>query len=109
MECATRITRSIVIIEYPRRTRSDLATAIFIQPIMRGGEVCMGTATTPAVLMTIWDLHIAIGGPRGAINDDDIDRDQESRDRKTRRRERAPPEYRLGLIFLSSGRELSRV
>jgi hypothetical protein len=32
-----------------------------IQPIIQGGEGCMETATTPAVLTTIWGLHIGIG------------------------------------------------
>ena len=41
----------------PRKTRSDLATAMNIQPIIQGGEVCMETATTRAVLTTIWGLH----------------------------------------------------
>src|ERR1700684_864485 len=61
MECKTRIASSIVIIECPRKTRSDLAMAMNTQPIIQGGEVCMGTATTLAVLTRIWDLHIGSG------------------------------------------------
>jgi hypothetical protein len=48
-------------IECLRKTRSDLATAMNIQPIIQGGEVCTGTATTRAVLTRIWDLHIGGG------------------------------------------------
>src|ERR1700733_10020169 len=61
MECLTRIASSIVIIECPLKTRSDLATAMNIQPTIQGGEVCMGTATTLALLTTIWGLHIGVG------------------------------------------------
>src|ERR1700722_9534894 len=61
MERTTRIASSIVIMQYPRKTRSDLATAMNIRPIIQGGEVCMGTATTLALLTTIWGLHTGIG------------------------------------------------
>jgi len=57
----TRIASSIVIIKCPRKMRSDLATAMNIQPIIQGGEVCMGTAITRALLTTMRDLHIGVG------------------------------------------------
>src|ERR1700722_12123019 len=61
MERTACITSSMVVIDCPRKTRSDSATATNIQPIIQGGEVCMGTATTLAVLTRIWDLHIGSG------------------------------------------------
>ena len=49
---------NIVIIECPRKTRSDLAMAMNIQPIIQDGEDSMGTATTLAPSTTIWGLRI---------------------------------------------------
>ena len=63
MECtATCITSSMVVTDCPRKTRSDLATAM-LSHYHSGWEVCMGTATTRAsrMLTTIWGLHIGIG------------------------------------------------
>jgi hypothetical protein len=52
MDCTTNITSSIVIMSCSRKTRLTSATAMLIQPIIQGGAVCMGTATTQ---------HIGIG------------------------------------------------
>jgi len=38
-----------------------LATAMLIRPIIQGGEVCMGTASTQAVSTITWVLHIGLG------------------------------------------------
>src|ERR1700733_3962286 len=61
MERTPCITSSMFIINCPSKTRSDLATAMNIQPIIQGGAVCMATAATLAVLTRIWGLDIWSG------------------------------------------------